>query len=86
MNVFKRWIEEMPMSAVASFTLRTPGIDMRQPFRFVAVSLQPEAGDECFIAANDDHDEEVCDHDHIDQPQNGKHDLFFLDVGAWSQR
>ena len=43
--------------------------------------LQPKTGDKCFVAADDDHDEEVCDHYHIDQSQDCEHDLFLLDVG-----
>jgi hypothetical protein len=43
--------------------------------------LQPQSGDECFVAANNDHDEKICDHHHIDQSQDGEHDLFLLDVG-----
>ena len=60
-KVLSRWIELMPMIAVASFTLSTEALHVRQPFRLVGVALRgSSATDEGLVAADDDHDEQVA--------------------------
>lgn len=44
--------------------------------------MEPQTRDKSFVAPNDHHDEEIGDHDHIDQSEHGEHDRFFIDVGG----
>jgi len=53
------------------------GVDVRQPLRLVRVAFQIKARHEGFVAADDDHDEQVGNHHHVDQPQHDEHDGFF---------
>src|SRR5574340_261562 len=53
------------------------GIDVRQPLGFVGVAFEVEPRHEGFIAADDDHDQQVGDHDDVDQAQRNEHDGFF---------
>ena len=73
MNVFSRWIDEMPMIAVASFTLSTARVDVRQPLRLVRMALEPHPRDERLVAADDHHDEQVRDHHDVDQAEHDQH-------------
>ena len=69
------------MSAVASFHLEYAGIDVRKPLGLVGMVLQIEPRDKGFVSADNDHDEEVGDHDHIDEPQHCQHNVGFGDGG-----
>ena len=46
------------------------GADVREPFRLIGVRLQFNTGDERFVAADNDHDQQIGDHDDIDQPEH----------------
>jgi hypothetical protein len=50
------------------------GVDVRQPFRLVRVILEVHPRHERLVAADDDHDQQVGDHHHVDQPQHHQHD------------
>jgi len=54
--------------------LQHSGIHMAEPLRLVGMTFEIEARHESFVAADDDHDEKICDHDHVDQPEHRKHD------------
>ena len=55
---------------------------MRQPFRLVGVVFEIEAGNEGFVAADDDHDQQVGDHHDVDQAEDDQHDFGFGEVAA----
>ena len=59
------------------FDLENAGIHVGEPFGLVGMSLEAEARDEGFVAADDDHDEEVGDHDNIDEAQDAEHHFGF---------
>ena len=63
------------------FRLQHGRIHMRQPFRLVWVVIEVHARDKRFIAADDDHDQQIRDHDHIDQAQHHQHDGRFIELG-----
>ena len=86
MNVLSRWIEEMPMIAVASLTFEHRRVDVRQPFRLVGMPLQMHARDEGFVAADDHHDEQVGDHHHVDQAEHDQHDDRLVQLGRRAPR
>ena len=54
----------------AQFDLEHRRIDVREPFGLVRMVFQVHARDKGLIAANDDHDEQVGNHHHIDQTQD----------------
>src|SRR4030067_2841769 len=50
------------------------------------MSFQIKARFESFIAADDDHDEQIGNHHHADQPQHNEHDRLFGEAhGAHDQ-
>src|SRR6185369_3354557 len=51
--------------------LEYAGVDVGQPFRLVRVVLEVEPGNEGFVAADDDHDQQVGNHHHVDQAEYG---------------
>ncbi len=54
MKVLSKLTEEMPIRAVASFTLSTPAlINVREPLRLVRVTFEIQSGNEGFVAPND---------------------------------
>jgi hypothetical protein len=59
--------------------LQYAGIHVVEPFRLVGMPLQPQARHEGLVAADDDHDEEIGDHDHVDQAKDDQHDLLLRD-------
>ncbi len=44
MKLFSRWIDEMPMMAVDSLTLRRRGVDVAKPFGLIGVAHQGPCG------------------------------------------
>lgn len=70
----------MPMIAVDSLIFQDAGVDVRQPFRLVGMAFEVKARDEGFVAADDDHDQQVGDHDDVDQAEDNEHDLGLVDV------
>jgi hypothetical protein len=68
----------MPMMAVASLTLSTEAFTWLQPLGLVGVPFQVHARDKGLVAANDDHDEQVGDHHHVNQRQHHQHDDGFV--------
>src|SRR5512139_1858026 len=62
--------------------LEHAGIDVRKPFRLVRMSFEVEAGNEGFIAADDDHDQQVGDHDDVDQAKDDQHDFGLGEIAA----
>ena len=60
---------------------------MAEPFRLVGVAFQAQARDEGFVAADDDHHEQVGDHDHVDQAQHDEHDFLLAGrTGVWGDQ
>ena len=55
------------------FHLQDAGIDMGKPLGLVRMALKIQPGNECFISSNDDHDEKVRDHNHVDQAKHAEH-------------
>ena len=68
------------MSAVASFTLRTPALTC-EPLGFVGMALQPQAGNKGFIATHDYHDEEIRSSRHR-SIRHRWHDLFLFSMSG----
>ena len=54
------------------------GVDVTEPFGLVTVALQVHAADKGFVATHNDHDEQIRDHDHVNQCQNDQHDDGFV--------
>ncbi|KAF4531025.1 hypothetical protein B566_EDAN019030 [Ephemera danica] len=54
--------------------LQHRGIHMAQPLGLVRVIFQVHAADEGLVATDDDHDQQVADHHHINQGQHHQHD------------
>ena len=54
---------------------------MAQPLGLVGMGLQAHAADKGFVAPHDDHDQQIGDHDHIDQGQYHQHDDGFVQMG-----
>ncbi|MNT45826.1 hypothetical protein D3C72_1824280 [compost metagenome] len=54
---------------------------MAQPLGLVGVVLQTQARHEGLVAAHDHHDEQVGDHDHVNQCQNHQHDDGLVERG-----
>ncbi len=76
----------MPMMAVDSLILSTAGIDVREPLRLIGVAFQVKAGNEGFVAADNDHDQQVGDHHHVDQAEHDQHDVGLGHVRAEPKR
>ena len=74
MKVFSRWIELMPMIAVASLTFSTEALTCESHSGSSRMALQVHAADEGLVAADDHHDQQVRDHDDVDQAEHGQHD------------
>ena len=74
MKVFSRWIDEMPMIAVASFTLSTEAFTVESHSGWSGWPSQVHARDEGLVAADDHHDEQVGDHHHVDQREHHQHE------------
>ena len=55
--------------------LQHVGVDVREPFGLVTVALEADAGDERLVAADDHHDQQVGDHDDVDELEHGEHDV-----------
>jgi hypothetical protein len=60
--------------------LEHAGIDVRQPLGLVGMAFEVEARDEGLVAADDDHDQQVGDHHHVDQAEHGQHDVGLADA------
>ena len=60
--------------------LKHARIHVGEPLWLVRMFLEAQARDKCFVAADDYHDEEIGNHDHIDKSQHREHDRFFVDV------
>src|SRR5690606_2145939 len=60
--------------------LQHAGIDVAEPFGLVGVPLQAQARYKGLIAPDDHHDEQVRDHDDIDQAQDDEHDVQFTEA------
>ena len=75
MKVRSRWIEEMPMIAIASLTFSTLALTWLSHSGWSGwrSSLQPRH--EGFVAADDHHHQQVRDHHHVDQAEHDQHDL-----------
>ena len=54
--------------------------DVGQPIRLIRVPFQIQPRDKSFIAANNDHRQQVRHHDHINQPQHRHHEHGTTDV------
>ena len=61
------------------FHFKHPGIDVGEPLGLVGVPFKIKTGNESFVAANDDHDQQIGDHDHIHQAKDRQHDGRFVD-------
>jgi len=55
------------------FDFEHAGVDVGQPFRLVGVAFEVEPGNEGFVASDNDHDEQVGDHHHVDEAQHRQH-------------
>jgi hypothetical protein len=55
--------------------LQHVGVDVREPFGLVTVALEADAGDEGLVAADDRHDQQVGDHDDVDQFEHREHHI-----------
>ncbi len=86
MKVRSRWMDEMPMIAMASLIFSTLALTWLEPFRLIRMAFEPEARDEGLVAADDDHDQQVGDHDHVDQAQHDQHDLLFAEGSRMADR
>ena len=80
MKVLSRWMELMPMMAMASLTLST------EAFTWLSHSgwsgwLPGSWLTKVSLAAHDHHDEQVGDHHHIDQRQHHQHDDGLVQAG-----
>ena len=53
---------------------------MPEPLRTIRIVIFIQTRDERLVTTDDDHDEQVCDHDHINETQDRKHDLTFRDT------
>jgi len=60
--------------------LEHAGIDVREPFRLVGMAGQIQPRDEGFVAADDDHDQQIGDHHHVDQAEHDQHHLGFAEI------
>ena len=58
--------------------LQNRSIDMAKPFGLVGMLVNSEAGNEGFVAADNDHSQQVGNHHHINQVQYGDHDGVFI--------
>jgi hypothetical protein len=56
------------------FDFEHAGVDVGQPFRLVGVAFEVKPRNESFVASDNDHDEQVGDHDHVDEAQHRHHD------------
>jgi hypothetical protein len=61
--------------------LQYGGVDMGQPFGLVRMLLKIHARDEGLVTANDHHDQEIGNHDHIDQSRHYPRDGGFGQLG-----
>ena len=50
---------------------------MAQPFRLIRVSGQVQARNKSFKPADNDHDQQIRDHHHVNQAKDNQHDLLF---------
>lgn len=57
------------------------GIDLIEPLGQVSVVLnsEPYFRNKGFVATNNDHDQEIRNHDHINQVENDQHDMVFIE-------
>ena len=55
------------------FDFEDASIHMGQPLRLIRVPLELQPGDERFVSSNDDHDQEIRDHDDINQSKDAQH-------------
>src|SRR5574343_100906 len=62
--------------------LEHAGIDVGKPLGLVGMLFQVEAGDKSFVAADDHHDQQIGDHHHVDQAEDGQHDVDFGEVSG----
>ena len=80
MKVLSRWMELMPMMAGASLTLRPKRL--AEPIRVGSGwSSRFKWGHKSLVAAHNDHDEQVGNHDHINECQHHQHDDGFIEAG-----
>jgi hypothetical protein len=69
------------MMAVASLILSTPALTCDSHSGWSGWPSR-SSGDEGLVAADDDHDQQVGDHDHVDQAEHGQHDVASLRLPA----
>ena len=60
------------------FHFQHRGVHMAEPLGLVWVLFKVHARDKSFITTDDDHDQQVGDHHHIDQGQHHQHDDGFI--------
>ena len=80
MKVRSSAIEEMPMMAMASLIFSTLALTWPSHSGSSGWPLKVEPRDECLVAADDDHHEQVGDHHDVDQRQHAHHDLLLGEV------
>ena len=70
MKVRSRWIEEMPMIAIASLIFSTLALTWLSHSGWSGWPCEIEARDEGLVAADDHHHQQVGDHHHVDQAEH----------------
>ena len=75
MKTRSRWIDEMPMIAIASLILSTLALTWLSHSGWSGMLLQLHPRHERLVAADDHHDQQVRDHHHVDQAEHDQHDL-----------
>ena len=53
-------------------------VNMAEPFGLVGVFVNVEAGNEGFVAADNDHGQQIGNHHNVNQVQHGHHDGVFI--------
>ena len=78
MKVLSRWTELIPMIAIED-----RGIHVAEPLRLIGVVVEAQSGDEGLVSPDDDHHEEVRDHDHVDESEHDQHHGLFRQAGRF---
>ena len=86
MKVRSRWIEEMPMIAIASLILSTLALTWDSHSGWSGCFCRFEPRHERLVAADDHHDQQVRDHHHVDQAEHDQHDLLLGEVHRVARR
>lgn len=55
--------------------LQHVGVHVTEPLRLIRMVVQVDARHEGLVSADDHHDQEVRDHDHVDEPEDHQHHL-----------